>query len=161
MANSACEDGLRRWIRKRGKVLWQAYNTGPDKDVLIGDRFKPFYASDKGTDLGVKTWPPDAWRVAAERCGDLWPTILSSNLIYYGTANPGPWNADARPGDNKWTSGMWARDADTGQAVWFYQMSPHDLFDWDGINEDILLDLPWQGSRARCSCAPTAMATST
>jgi lanthanide-dependent methanol dehydrogenase len=70
----------------------------------------------------------------------------SSNLIYYGTANPGPWNPEVRPGLNKWTAGVFARDADTGQAVWFYQLSPHDLYDWDGINENILLDLPWQGS---------------
>ena len=49
---------------------------------------------------------------------------------------------------------MWARDADTGQAVWFYQMAPHDLFDWDGINEDILLDLPWQGSTRKVLVRP-------
>jgi len=49
---------------------------------------------------------------------------------------------------------MWARDADSGQAVWFYQMSPHDLFDWDGINEDILLDLPWHGATHRVLICP-------
>ncbi len=64
------------------------------------------------------------------------------NLIYYGAANPGPWNPEVRPGDNKWTSGMFARDADTGEAIWFYGMSAHDLYDWYGINEDVLLDLP-------------------
>jgi glucose dehydrogenase len=63
------------------------------------------------------------------------------NLIYYGTANPGPWNADQRPGENKWTAGIFARDADTGEAVWFVQTSPHDLFDYDSVNELILLDL--------------------
>jgi PQQ-dependent dehydrogenase (methanol/ethanol family) len=61
---------------------------------------------------------------------------------------------ERRPGDNKWTSGMWARDADTGQAVWFYQMAPHDLFDWDGINEDVLLDLPWHGSTRKVLVRP-------
>ena len=58
---------MRGWLAalgtKDGKVLWQAYHTGPDKDVLIGDRFKPFYAGDRGKDLGVTTWPPDAWRI--------------------------------------------------------------------------------------------------
>jgi len=67
------------------------------------------------------------------------------NLLYHGTANPGPWNSEVRPGDNKWTSGIFARDADTGQARWFYQWSPHDLFDWDGINENVLLDMDWKG----------------
>jgi PQQ-dependent dehydrogenase (methanol/ethanol family) len=149
VGDSGGEFGVRGWLAaldtKDGKLLWQAYNTGPDKDVLIGARFKFFYDSEKGTDLGVKTWPPDAWRIGG---GTVWGFLSydpSANLIYYGTANPGPWNPEVRPGDNKWTAGMFARDADTGQAVWFYQMSPHDLYDWDGINEDILLDLPWQG----------------
>lgn len=146
VGNSGGEFGVRGWLAAldtgSGKLLWQAFNTGPDKDVLIGAKFKPFYASDKGTDLGVKTWPPDAWKVGG---GSVWGFLSydpASNLIFYGTANPGPWNAEVRPGDNKWTAGVWARDADTGDAVWFYQMSPHDIFDWDGINEDILLDLP-------------------
>jgi PQQ-dependent dehydrogenase (methanol/ethanol family) len=147
---SGGEFGVRGWLAalkvKDGSVAWKAYSTGPDKDVLIGDRFKPFYEGDKGSDLGVKTWPPDAWRIGG---GTVWGFLAydpASNLIYYGTANPGPWNPEVRPGLNKWTAGVFARDADTGQAVWFYQMSPHDLFDWDGINENILLDLPWQGA---------------
>src|SRR3569833_416911 len=150
VGDSGGEYGVRGWLTalntKDGKVAWQAYYTGPDKEVLIGSRFKPYYASDKGTDLGVKTWPPDAWRIGG---GTEWGFISydpAANLIYYGTSNPGPWNPEVRPGDNKWTSGVFARDADTGEAVWFYQMSPHDLYDWDGINENVLLDLPWQGS---------------
>lgn len=91
---------MRGWLTaldtSNGKVLWQAYNTGPDKDVLIGDRFKPFYASDKGADLGVKTWPRRMPGVSAAPCGVFSLYDPSSNLIFYGTANPGPWNADAR-----------------------------------------------------------------
>jgi lanthanide-dependent methanol dehydrogenase len=158
VGNSGGEFGIRGWLvalnTKDGKVLWQAYNTGPDKDVLIGGRFKPFYPGDKGTDLGVKSWPPQAWQVGG---GTVWGFLAydsASNLIYYGTANPGPWNAEVRPGDNKWTSGLFARDADTGQAAWFYQMSPHDLYDWDGMNEDILLDLPWQGNTRKVLLRP-------
>jgi PQQ-dependent dehydrogenase (methanol/ethanol family) len=158
VGDSGGEFGVRGWLTAldtgSGKVLWQAYNTGPDNEVLIGDRFKPFYSQYKGADLGVKTWPPDAWKQGG---GSVWGFVAydaASNLIYYGTANPGPWDADARPGDNLWTSGVWARDADTGQAVWFYQMAPHDLFDWDGINEDILLDLPWQGSTRKVLVRP-------
>ena len=55
-----------------GKVAWQAYSTGPDKDVLIGPTFKPFYAQRQGQDLGVKTWPPDAWRIGG---GTVWGWI--------------------------------------------------------------------------------------
>jgi PQQ-dependent dehydrogenase (methanol/ethanol family) len=158
VGNSGGEFGVRGWLAalntRDGSVDWKAFNTGPDKDVLIGDRFKPFYANDKGSDLGVKTWPPQAWQIGG---GTVWGFVAydpSTNLIYYGTANPGPWNAEVRPGDNKWTSGVFARDADTGQAVWFYQMSPHDLYDWDGINEDIVLDLPWQGSTRKVLVRP-------
>ncbi|HSU20158.1 MAG TPA: PQQ-dependent dehydrogenase, methanol/ethanol family [Acidobacteriaceae bacterium] len=158
VGNSGGEFGVRGWLtaldENSGKPLWQAYNTGPDKDVLIGPRFKPFYQSDKGTDLGVKTWPPDAWKVGG---GSVWGFVAydpGTNLIFYGTSNPGPWNADARPGENKWTSGVWARDADSGDAVWFYQMSPHDLFDWDGINEDIVLDLPIGGANRKVLVRP-------
>ena len=79
------------------------------------------------------------------------PTL---NLIYYGTGNPGPWNAEQRPGDNKWTAGIFARDADTGEAVWAYQWSPHDLWDYDGINEQILLDLPINGTTRKVLVMP-------
>ncbi len=158
VGDSGGEYGVRGWLTaldtKTGKVVWQAYNDGPDKDVLIGADFKPFYPQYKGTDLGVKSWPPDAWKMGG---GTVWGFVAydpASNLIYYGTANPGPWNADARPGENLWTSGMWARDADTGQAKWFYQMSPHDIFDHDGINEDILLDLPIGGSTRKVLVRP-------
>jgi PQQ-dependent dehydrogenase (methanol/ethanol family) len=158
VGNSGGEFGVRGWLAaldsKTGKIAWKAYNTGPDKDVLIGSRFKPYYAGDKGSDLGVKSWPPDAWRVGG---GTVWGFLAYDaglNLIYYGTANPGPWNAEVRPGDNKWTSGLFARDPDTGEAVWFYQMSPHDVYDWDGINEDILLDLPWHGESRKVMVRP-------
>src|SRR5207253_4715453 len=67
------------------------------------------------------------------------------DLVYYGTANPGPWNPEQRPGDNKWSSTLFARRPDTGEAVWAYQKSPHDLHDYDGVNEAVLVDIAWQG----------------
>ena len=82
---------------------------------------------------------------AAARSGAGSPTTRSSNLIYYGTSNPGPWNPEQRPGDNKWTAGMFARVPETGEARWFYQTSPHDLFDHDGVNELVLVDLEMAG----------------
>jgi lanthanide-dependent methanol dehydrogenase len=149
VGNSGGEFGVRGWLAAldaaTGKVLWKAYSTGPDKDVLIGANFKPFYASDRGTDLGVKTWPPEAWKIGG---GTVWGWVSYDpelDLVYYGTANPGPWNPEQRPGDNKWTSGVFARKLETGEAVWFYQFSPHDLHDYDGVNENVLVDAPWQG----------------
>jgi lanthanide-dependent methanol dehydrogenase len=158
VGNSGGEFGVRGWIQaldaNTGKMLWKAYSTGPDKEVLIGPAFKPFYDSDKGQDLGVKTWPPNAWEQGG---GTVWGWISYDpelNLIYYGTGNPGPWNSEQRPGDNKWTSGIFARDADTGEARWFYQWSPHDLYDWDGVNEQVLLDMDWNGQLRKVLVRP-------
>jgi lanthanide-dependent methanol dehydrogenase len=153
VGNSGGEMGVRGWLTAldagTGKISWRAYSTGPDKDVLIGPNFKPFYASDRGTDLGVKSWPPDQWKIGG---GGVWGWISydpEANLIYYGTANPGPWNPDIRPGDNKWTCGIFARNPENGEARWFYQWSPHDVHDWDGINEQILLDLDLNGNKRK------------
>jgi len=149
VGNSGGEYGVRGWITAldaaTGKQAWRAYMTGPDRDVLIGPKFRPFYSSDRGKDLGVSTWPPNAWKIGG---GTVWGFISYDpelNLIYHGTANPGPWNPHQRPGDNKWTAGIFARDADTGEARWFYQWSPHDMHDYDGINENVLLELPIGG----------------
>jgi PQQ-dependent dehydrogenase (methanol/ethanol family) len=62
------------------------------------------------------------------------------NLMYYGSGNPSTWNPTQRPGDNKWSMTIWARDVDTGMAKWVYQMTPHDEWDYDGVNEMILTD---------------------
>ena len=158
VGNAGGEFGVRGWLKaldaSSGKVAWTAYSTGPDKEVLIGADFHPYYAMDRGTDLGVKTWPSDAWKIGG---GTVWGWIAYDpelNLIYYGTGNPGPWNPDQRPGDNKWTSGIFARDPDTGQAKWFYQLTPHDMHDYDGVNEQILLDLPIGGKPRKVLVRP-------
>ena len=158
VGNSGGEYGVRGWLSAfdaaNGKLAWRAYSTGPDRDVLIGADYKPFYAKDKGTDLGVSTWPGEAWKIGG---GTVWGWISYDpdlDLIFYGTANPGPWNAEQRPGDNKFTSGLFARDPVTGQARWFYQMSPHDEFDYDGVNENVLIDLALPGGTRKVLVHP-------
>jgi lanthanide-dependent methanol dehydrogenase len=158
VGNSGGEMGIRGWLTAldlgTGKVVWRAYHTGPDSAVLIGSRFKPFYAADRKPDLGKNTWPGDTWKIGG---AGVWGWISYDpqlNLIYYGTANPGPWNPEQRPGDNKWSSTIFARDADNGEAVWAYQMSPHDLHDYDGVNENILLDLPLNGKTRKVLVHP-------
>jgi PQQ-dependent dehydrogenase (methanol/ethanol family) len=149
IGNSGSGYGVRGWLIaldvQKGKELWRAYSTGPDRDVLIGPGYKPFYAKDRGTDLGVASWPSEAWKLGG---GTVWGWISYDpdlHLIYYGTSNPAPWNAEQRPGDNKFTSGLFARDASTGQARWFYQLSPHDEFAYAAVNESVLVDLDWGG----------------
>jgi PQQ-dependent dehydrogenase (methanol/ethanol family) len=149
VGNSGGEFGVRGWLAGldlgSGRVVWRAFSTGPDRDVLIGSRFRPFYAADRQSDLGKTTWPGDTWTIGG---GTVWGWISYDpelDLIYYGTANPGPWNPEQRPGDNKWTSSIFARSPDDGQARWAYQWSPHDEHDWDGVNEQILLDAQVDG----------------
>ena len=158
VGNSGGEYGVRGWLAavdlRDGRILWRAYSTGPDKDVLIGSDFAPFYDSDRGRDLGVSTWPPEAWRIGG---GTVWGWISYDpelDLIYHGTANPGPWNPDQRPGDNKYTGGIFARRPDTGAARWFYQVVPHDLYDHDAINEIVLLDMVVGGKMRKVLVRP-------
>jgi alcohol dehydrogenase (cytochrome c) len=158
VGNSGGEYGVRGWIQAldagSGKPVWKAFSTGPDSEVLIGDDFKPFFEADKQKDLGVSTWPPDAWRNGG---GTVWGWVAYDpelDLLYNGTGNPGPWNSAQRPGDNKWTNSIFARNPDTGRARWAYQPTQHDLFDWDGINESVLLDLPWQGQTRKVLVRP-------
>jgi PQQ-dependent dehydrogenase (methanol/ethanol family) len=145
VGNSGGEFGVRGWLAgldaETGKIKWRAYATGPDKDVLIGDNFKPFYQMDRGKDLGLKTWSGDTWKTGGAAAWSWISYDPDLDLFYYGTANPGPWNPEQRPGDNKWSSTLFARRPETGEAIWAYQMNPHDLHDYDGVNENILLDL--------------------
>ena len=158
VGNSGGEMGVRGWLKaldeSSGNVAWTAYTTGPDSAVLIGPEFKPFYAADRGKDLGVSSWPPDMWKIGG---GTMWGWIAydsTLDLIYHGTANPGPWNNEVRPGDNKWTSAIFARRPETGAAVWAYQITPHDTHDYDGINEQILIDLPMNGQTRKVLVRP-------
>jgi lanthanide-dependent methanol dehydrogenase len=158
VGNSGGEFGVRGWITAldgaTGKILWRGYSAGPDKDILIGPNFKPFYPADRGADLGVKTWPPDLWKIGG---GTVWGWISYDpvlDLIYYGSSNPGPWNADQRPGDNKWTCSIFARRPDTGEAIWAYQFAPHDDADYDAVNENILLDLNINGTSRKVLAHP-------
>ncbi|WP_457795967.1 PQQ-dependent dehydrogenase, methanol/ethanol family [Methylocystis sp. S23] len=158
VGNSGGEMGVRGWLaaldQNTGKTVWRAYSTGPDADVLIGPEFKPYYDWMKGKDLGVRSWPADRWRMGG---GTVWGWLSYDpdlNLVYYGTANPGPWNANQRAGDNLWSSTIFARDADTGAAKWAYQASPHDLWDHDEINENVLVDLDIGGQARKALIHP-------
>ena len=139
---------------KTGAIKWRAYNSGSDEDARIGADFKPFYAKDKGKNLGLKTWTPGQWKMGG---GPVWGWISYDpelNLIYYGSGNPGVWNADMRPGDNKWSITIWARDPESGMAKWAYQVVEHDAWDYDEIMENILVDMPWQGKMRKLLLHP-------
>lgn len=148
---SGGEFGIHGWTKAlslaTGRVTWTAYNTGPDADVLAhAGTFKPFY--DKGTDLALKSWPADAWKKAGAPVWGWLSYDAELDLAYYGVGNPGPYNAEQRPGDNKWTNSVLARRPGDGSLVWAYQFTPHDNWDYDANAEMILATLTVKG-RAR------------
>ena len=88
----------------------------------------------------MKTWQGDQWKIGGGATWGWYRYDPELNLMYYGSGNPSTWNPAQRPGDNKWSMTIWARDVDTGKAKWVYQMTPHDEWDYDGVNEMILAD---------------------
>lgn len=125
-----------------GKMVWRAYSTGPDDTMLIDPEETIDAATGQpvGKDSSLKTWEGDQWKIGGGTTWGWFTYDPELNLIYYGTGNPGTWNPSQRPGDNKWSMTIFARDADTGMAKWAYQMTPHDEWDYDGVNEKILVD---------------------
>ena len=125
---------------KDGSLAWRAYSTGPDAEMLVDPEKTTVLGKPIGTDSSLKSWEGDQWTIGG---GTTWGWTTYDpelNLIYYGTGNPSTWNPSQRPGDNKWSMTIMARDPDTGMAKWFYQMTPHDEWDFDGVNEKILAD---------------------
>ena len=104
---SGGEFGVRGFVTANdvntGKQIWRAYSTGPDSEVLIGKDFSSPYASHQGKDLGVSTWKGEEWKKGGGTTWGWYSYDPELNLFYYGTGNPGAWNPDQRPGDNKWS----------------------------------------------------------
>lgn len=117
-----------------GNKIGGSFKALPADKLKIGEK-----------ELGTRTWlKPQAvkngWEHGGASIWGWWPYDPKTNLVYYGTGNPSVWNPDVRPGDNKWSMTIFARDLDTGMARWGYQMTPHDEWDYDGVNEVILFD---------------------
>jgi PQQ-dependent dehydrogenase (methanol/ethanol family) len=132
---SGGEFGVRGFITandvKTGKQIWRMYSTGPEAEV--------------GFPGSEETWKGDEWKRGGGTTWGWYSYDPELNLMYYGTGNPGSWNPDQRPGDNKWSMTIFARDPDTGKAKWAYQKTPHDRWDYDGINEMVLIDVTIKG----------------
>ena len=136
---------------KTGKPVWTAFSTGPDKDMLMDPDKTMTYTDGKmvpvGADSSLKSWKGDQWKLGGGTTWGWYAWDPKLNLVYYGTGNPGTWNPTQRPGDNKWSMSIMARDLNTGMAKWVYQMTPHDEWDYDGVNEMILSDLTIDGKK--------------
>jgi PQQ-dependent dehydrogenase (methanol/ethanol family) len=159
VGNSGGEFGVRGHITaydlNTGKLVWRAFSTGPDSDVLIDPEKTLLNGKPIGqADLGIRTWPGNEWQRGG---GTVWGFVTYDpelDLIYYGTGNPGTWNpaqrvvdGDPAKSDNKWSMTLFARDPDTGMAAWAFQKTPFDEWDYDGINEPVLADLDFDGQK--------------
>ncbi|TIP78727.1 MAG: PQQ-dependent dehydrogenase, methanol/ethanol family, partial [Mesorhizobium sp.] len=141
---SGAEFGVRGWTAaynlKDGSLAWKAYSTGPDAETLIDPEKTTHLGKPVGPDSGINTWEGEQWKTGGGTTWGWFAYDPKLNLVYYGTGNPSTWNPVQRPGDNRWSMTLMARDADTGVAKWLYQMTPHDEWDYDGVNENILVD---------------------
>ncbi|MFM9861439.1 methanol/ethanol family PQQ-dependent dehydrogenase [Pseudoxanthobacter sp. M-2] len=123
-----------------GKQLWRAYSTGPDSEILFDPAKTTELGKPVGADSSLKTWEGDQWQIGGGCTWGWYSYDPQLDLMYYGSGNPSTWNPAQRPGDNKWSMTIFARDPDDGMAKWVYQMTPHDEWDYDGVNEMILVD---------------------
>jgi lanthanide-dependent methanol dehydrogenase len=128
-----------------GKMVWNAASVGPDDQIKFDPEKTMVMGKPVGKDSSLKTWQGDQWKIGGGATWGWYSYDPQLNLIYYGSGNPSTWNPVQRPGDNKWSMTIFARDPDTGMAKWVYQMTPHDEWDYDGVNEMILADIPVKG----------------
>ena len=141
---SGGEFGVRGWVSayniKDGKLVWRGFSEGPDADTLIDPDKTTALGKPVGPNSSTSTWQGDQWKIGGGATWGWYSYDPELNLVYYGSGNPSTWNPVQRPGDNRWSMSIFARDLDTGKVKWIYQMTPHDEWDFDGVNEMILTD---------------------
>ena len=128
-----------------GDRIWRGYSTGPDNEMLIDPGKTTHLGKPVGRNSGITSWQGDQWKLGGGTTWGWFSYDPDLHLVYYGTGNPGTWNPVQRPGDNKWSMTIFARNPDTGEAKWLYQKTPHDEWDYDGVNENILVDIEVNG----------------
>ncbi len=143
-----------------GNLRWRYYSMGPNNEVGIGPRFSPFYPDDRVLNPALDTWHGDSWRRGGGTVWGWFTFDAELNLFYYGTANCAPWNPDyRRPWGvveldedggltgfrNNYCASILARDADSGELIWAYNVTPQDQWDIDEPGTNILVDLEING----------------
>jgi len=134
---------------KTGDIVW----TRPTVEGHMGYIWKDGKKKENGISGGSagKTWPGDLWKSggAATWLGGTYDADV--DLMFFGTGNPAPWNSHLRPGDNLFSSSRVAIDPDTGKIAWHFQTTPHDGWDYDGVNELISFDLKEGGKTIKAA----------
>jgi PQQ-dependent dehydrogenase (methanol/ethanol family) len=151
IGNAGDDFGARGWIvaldPATGRQLWRYYSTGPDQDVGI---------SQGAQNLGSSTWPATAWQHGGGSVSGLVLYDPQLKLVLHDTGPPAPWNPEVRPGENKWTSGLFARDPETGAVVWFTSLHPHSLYSWAAGTSNVPVERSWQGAQRQLLIHPDA-----
>lgn len=136
---------------KTGKIQW----TRPTVEGHMGYVWKDGKKTENGISGGEagKTWPGDLWKSggAATWLGGTYDA--DTDLLFFGTGNPAPWNSHLRPGDNLFSSSRLALDPDNGKIVWHFQTTPHDGWDYDGVNEVIAFDYQENGKTIKAAAS--------
>lgn len=134
---------------KTGKLAW----TRPTVEGHMGYIWKDGKKMENGISGGKpgQTWPGDLWKSggAATWLGGTYDPEV--DLLFFGTGNPAPWNSHLRPGDNLFSSSRLAIDPDTGKIVWHFQTTPHDGWDYDGVNELVSFDYKEGGKTVKAA----------
>jgi len=122
-------------------------------DQSTGKEVWRTYTVPVGNEKNADTWKGDTGKTGGGTAWNVGSYDPKLNLVYYGTSNPGPWTAIVRGNDssdigkftNLYTASVIAMNPDTGNIVWHYQFTPHDAWDYDGVNELVFADLPVEG----------------
>lgn len=168
IGNEGGERGVRGWVGawdiETGEEVWKFYNTGPDDEMGITESFDPFYADDQVDEPGVSTWFEDSWEVGGGTPWGWFSYDPELDLVYYGTSNCAPWNADYRrdpataPGidtyQNKYCASLIARNATSGEMAWAHSHTPQDQWDFDEPGQNILADLEIDGETRQAIIKP-------
>lgn len=134
---------------KTGTLLWSR----PTVEGHMGYVYKDGKAVENGITGGEagKTWPGDLWKTggAATWLGGYYDP--ETNQLLFGAGNPAPWNSHLRPGDNLYSSSRLALNPDDGTIKWHFQTTPHDGWDFDGVNELISFNYDENGKTVKAA----------
>jgi PQQ-dependent dehydrogenase (methanol/ethanol family) len=152
----AARGRLEAYNLKDGKLSWRCQSNGTDQEVCLtpdSNKAHPEHGT-AGHNISLSSYPGDEWKRGGGSPWAWYSYDPELGLVYASTGNPGNWSPTTRCGDttqaacnsgkwdNKWSMTIFARKVDTGEVVWAYQMTPFDQWDYDGVNENILVDMP-------------------
>ena len=140
---------VRAYDAKTGQIAWMR----PTVEGHMGYIWKNGKKIENGISGGKpgQTWPGDLWKSGGAAPWNGGTYDADVDLLFFGTGNPAPWNSHLRPGDNYFSSSRLAIDPDTGKIAWHFQTTPHDGWDYDGVNELIPFDYKAKGKTIKAA----------